>query len=77
MAEFILGARLHDYGSGTPDELFAKVAADGLGAVQLAYKKCVPGVKEYADITPELVADTVEAGRRHHVWVGEIGRAHV
>ena len=32
MAEFILGARLHDYGSGTPDELFAKVAADGLGA---------------------------------------------
>lgn len=73
MAEFILGARLHDYGSGTPDELFAKVAADGLGAVQLAYKKCVPGVKEYADITPELVADTVEAGRRHHVWVGVLG----
>ena len=56
-----------------PDELFAKVAADGLGAVQLAYKKCVPGVKEYADITPELVADTVEAGRRHHVWVGVLG----
>ena len=44
MAEFILGARLHDYGSGTPDELFAKVAAGGLGAVQLAHKKCVPRV---------------------------------
>ncbi len=38
MPKFIVGARLHDYGKGTPDELFAKVSADGFAAVQLAYK---------------------------------------
>lgn len=35
MATFLIGARLHDYGQGTPDELFARVAADGFEAVQL------------------------------------------
>ena len=73
MADFILGARLHDYGRGTPDELFGRVSADGFAAVQLAYKKCIPGVKSYDDITPQLVADTVAAGRRHNVWVAVLG----
>lgn len=73
MADFILGARLHDYGKGTPEELFGRVAADGFAAVQLAYKKCVPGVKSYADVTPQLVADTVEAGRKHHIQVAVLG----
>lgn len=73
MADFILGARLHDYGRGTPDELFGRVAADGFAAVQLAYKKCIPGVKSYDDITPQLMADTVAAGRRHNVWVAVLG----
>lgn len=73
MADFILGARLHDYGRGTPDELFGRVSADGFVAVQLAYKKCIPGVKSYDDITPQLVADTVAAGRRHNVWVAVLG----
>lgn len=73
MADFILGARLHDYGRGTPDELFGRVSADSFAAVQLAYKKCIPGVKSYDDITPQLVADTVAAGRRHNVWVAVLG----
>ncbi|MBM6715425.1 sugar phosphate isomerase/epimerase [Gemmiger formicilis] len=73
MATFLIGARLHDYGQGTPDELFARAAADGFAAVQLAYKKCVPGVKSYADVTPQLVADTVEAGKRHHIQVAVLG----
>lgn len=73
MANFILGVRLHDYGQGTPDELFGKVAADGFAAVQLAYKKCVPGVAQYSDVTPQLVADTVAAGQRHKVQVGVLG----
>ena len=51
MPNFIVGVRLHDYGKGTPDELFGKVSADGFAAVQLAYKKCVPTVKSYADVT--------------------------
>ena len=27
MAVFTVGARLHDYGKGTPDELFGKVSS--------------------------------------------------
>lgn len=73
MAQFILGARLHDYGRGTPDELFGRVAADGFAAVQLAYKKCIPGVKSYDDITPQLVADTVQAEHRHNIQVAVLG----
>ena len=61
MAIFTVGARLHDYGKGTPDELFGKVSADGFACVQLAYKKCVPGVASYADVTPQLVQNTLEA----------------
>ncbi len=56
MPKFIVGARLHDYGKGSPDELFGRVAADGFAAVQLAYKKCVPSVRSYADVTDALVA---------------------
>ena len=41
MPKFIVGARLHDYGKGSPDELFGRVSADGFAAVQLAYKKGV------------------------------------
>ena len=59
MPKFIVGARLHDYGKGSPDELFGRVAADGFAAVQLAYKKCVPSVRSYADMTDALVAETV------------------
>ena len=33
MPKFIVGARLHDYGKGSPDELFGRVAADGFAAV--------------------------------------------
>ena len=61
MPKFIVGARLHDYGKGSPDELFGRVAADGFAAVQLAYKKCVPSVRSYADVTDALVAETVGA----------------
>lgn len=61
MPKFIVGARLHDYGKGSPDELFGRVAADGFAAVQLAYKKCVPSVRSYADVTDALVAETVAA----------------
>lgn len=43
MPKFIVGARLHDYGKGSPDELFGRVSADGFAAVQLAYKSvCRP-----------------------------------
>ena len=73
MPKFIVGARLHDYGKGTPDELFARVSADGFASVQLAYKKCVPTVKSYADITEALVNDTIAAEKAHNIQVAVLG----
>lgn len=73
MPKFIVGARLHDYGKGTPDELFARVSADAFAAVQLAYKKCVPTVKSYADITEALVNDTIAAEKAHNIQVAVLG----
>lgn len=73
MPKFIVGARLHDYAKGTPDELFARVSADGFAAVQLAYKKCVPTVKSYADITEALVNDTIAAEKAHNIQVAVLG----
>lgn len=73
MPKFIVGARLHDYGKGMPDELFARVSADGFAAVQLAYKKCVPTVKSYADITEALVNDTIAAEKAHNIQVAVLG----
>ncbi len=73
MPKFIVGARLHDYGKGTPDELFARVSADGFAAVQLAYKKCVPTVKSYADITEALVNNTIAAEKAHNIQVAVLG----
>ena len=73
MPKFIVGARLHDYGKGSPDELFGRVAADGFSAVQLAYKKCVPSVRSYADVTDALVAETVAAEKAHSIQVAVLG----
>lgn len=73
MPKFIVGARLHDYGKGMPDELFARVSADGFAAVQLAYKKCVPTVKSYADITEALINDTIAAEKAHNIQVAVLG----
>lgn len=73
MPKFIVGARLHDYGKGSPDELFRRVAADGFAAVQLAYKKCVPSVRSYADVTDALVAETVAAEKAHSIQVAVLG----
>ena len=73
MPKFIVGARLHDYGKGTPDELFARVSADGFASVQLAYKKCVPTVKSYADITEALINDTIAAEKAHNIQVAVLG----
>ena len=73
MPKFIVGARLHDYGKGSPDELFGRVAADGFASVQLAYKKCVPSVRSYADVTDALVAETVAAEKAHSIQVAVLG----
>ena len=73
MGQMIIGARLHDYGKGTPYEMFSKIAADGFACTQLAYKKSIAGVRSYADVTPELVAETVKACKDTGIWVAIVG----
>ena len=58
MPEFVIGARGHDFGRHTPDELFASIGKAGFACTQLAYTKAIEGVKSYADVTPELVEAT-------------------
>ena len=58
MPEFVIGARGHDFGRHTPDELFASIGKAGFSCTQLAYTKAIEGVKSYADVTPELVEAT-------------------
>lgn len=73
MPQFTVGARLHDYGQGAVDEQFAKVAADGFSAVQLAYKKVVHTLNSYADVTDALAQQTLEAEQAHGVQVAVLG----
>ena len=54
----MIGARGHDLGRHTPDELFASIGKAGFACTQLAYTKAIEGVKSYADVTPELVEAT-------------------
>ena len=61
MPEFIIGARGHDFGRHTPEELLTSIGKAGFRCTQLAYTKAIEGVKSYADITPELVEATKAA----------------
>lgn len=61
MPEFIIGARGHDFGRHTPEELLTSIGKAGFHCTQLAYTKAIEGVKSYADITPELVEATKAA----------------
>ncbi len=61
MGNVRFGTRVHDMGKGTPMEMLRKTGSYGFQCVQLAYKKGITGVSSYADVTPELVAETVKA----------------
>ena len=61
MPEFIIGARGHDFGRHTPEQLLTSIGKAGFRCTQLAYTKAIEGVKSYADITPELVGATKAA----------------
>ena len=61
MPEFIIGARGHDFGRHTPEDLLTSIGKAGFRCTQLAYTKAIEGVKSYADITPELVEATKAA----------------
>ena len=52
MSEFIVGARGHDFGRRSVEELLSSIGDAGFRCTQLAYTKVVEGVKSYADVTP-------------------------
>ena len=73
MPEFIIGARGHDFGRRTPDELLSSIGAAGFRCTQLAYTKAVEGVKSYADVTPDLVAQAKAAVEKSGVSIAVYG----
>lgn len=73
MSEFIVGARGHDFGRRSVEELLRSIGDAGFRCTQLAYTKAVEGVKSYADVTPELVAATNAAVRKSGVSIAVDG----
>ena len=73
MSEFIVGARGHDFGRRSVEELLRSIGDAGFRCTQLAYTKAVEGVKSYADVTPELVAATNAAVQKSGVSIAVDG----
>lgn len=73
MSEFIVGARGHDFGRHSVEELLRSIGDAGFRCTQLAYTKAVEGVKSYADVTPELVAATNAAVQKSGVSIAVDG----
>ena len=73
MPEFIIGARGHDFGRRSVEELLGSIRAAGFDCTQLAYTKAVDGVKSYADVTPGLVAATSAAVKQSGVTIAVDG----
>lgn len=73
MPKFIIGARGHDFGRHTPQQLFSTIGEAGFKCTQLAYTKAISGVKSYADVMPELVAETKAASEASGVGIAIYG----
>ena len=73
MSEFIVGARGHDFGRRSVEELLSSIGDAGFRCTQLAYTKAVESVKSYADVTPELVAATNAAVQKSGVSIAVDG----
>lgn len=69
----LAGARAHDYGKFSAEELCAKIAADGWQTVQLAPQKCITGVNSIADITPAVIDTVGQALAQNQLSVGVYG----
>lgn len=67
------GARAHDYGKQTPEDLFHKIRGDGFDSVQLAFKKAIAGVEQFSDITPAVVSKVNQAARKEQMHIAVLG----
>lgn len=61
MPKYTLGVRGHDYGKGKAKDIFSRIKQDGWTCAQLAFKKLVEGVKNYEDVTPDVVKEVAAA----------------
>lgn len=68
----IPGARAHDYGKDSPENLFARIAADGWETIQLAFKKAISGV-EQSGISAALTEQTAAALAQNGLSAGVLG----
>lgn len=73
MPEYVLGARGHDYGRGNVKDIFTHIKQDGWKCTQLAFKKLVADVTTYSDVTPDVVAEVLDAMRTIQLDVAVLG----
>ncbi|HHV32897.1 MAG TPA: sugar phosphate isomerase/epimerase [Clostridiales bacterium] len=68
-----IGARGHDYGKSTPQELFRRIRKDGFESLQLAFKKAIQGVDQFSDITPDVVKTVKESLKQYGLHTAVLG----
>lgn len=73
MPKYVLGARGHDYGKGRAHDVFSRMREDGWTCTQLAFRKLVEGVKNYEDVTPEVVKEVADAMKNVPLDVAVLG----
>jgi len=73
MPTYTLGVRGHDYGKGKAKDVFGRIKQDGWTCVQLAMKKLLEGVKNYEDVTPEVVKEVESAMKEVPLDIAVLG----
>lgn len=73
MPTYTLGVRGHDYGKGKVKDIFSHIKQDGWTSAQLAMKKLMDGVKNYEDVTPEIVKEVAIAMKEVPLDVSVLG----
>ncbi|MCL2604110.1 MAG: sugar phosphate isomerase/epimerase [Defluviitaleaceae bacterium] len=69
----IFGARAHDFGRFSADELAATVKGAGFDCVQLAPAKAIEGISRIADINARHLEEIKEAFVRHGLGIAVLG----
>ena len=73
MAVQYIGARAHDYGKRSPEELFGDIRSAGWQAVQLALKKAIAGIDTMEDADARTVQRIGKALHDNHLHLAVLG----
>lgn len=69
-----IGARAHDFGTTTPQDLAARLAARGLCCAQVALNKAIAGLSlKPGQLNPGLAWEVGQCFREHHVQIAVLG----